>query len=334
MSTYQSLQPAAGKIEGGPAETSPGNRLFELRDLDILMEVARAGSFRGAAYAFGVEPSMVSRRIRALEDRLGASLFERRRSGVRATDAGRQFQGDVRAVLARLDSAVRMIQTAGQAGVGRIDIGVISSLSSRFAGWLISCFRDSCPGVELTFVEGGYQEHATAIIDGSLDLALVLGTPKLEGCESERLWTEPVLAALPSQDTRARAPLLRLTALSEDHFIVSYDPPGPEVHDFIIRRLSDESFHPRISQHRVGREGLLSLVGLSFGISLVCGAEKRVSYPNVTFVRLDGEHVPISAIWSPRNDNPALRRFLSLARRLSREEEQVSAGARTRDPSP
>ena len=155
---------------------------------------------RGAAHALGVEPSAVSRRIRTLEDRLGASLFERLRSGVRATDAGRHFHDEVRAVLARLDSAVRMIQTAGEGDAGQIDIGVISSLSSRFAGRLIRTFRHDHPDVILNFVEGGHDEHALGFADQSLDVALVLGTPRREGCDSERLWTEPVLVALPSDD--------------------------------------------------------------------------------------------------------------------------------------
>ena len=95
----------AGNQKGSPAGRTPSRHPFELQDLAVVMEVARAGSFRGAAHALGVEPSAVSRRIRTLEDRLGASLFERLRSGVRATDAGRQFHDEVRAILARLDSA-------------------------------------------------------------------------------------------------------------------------------------------------------------------------------------------------------------------------------------
>ena len=201
------------------------------------------------------------------------------------TDAGRQFQDEVRAVLARLENAIRMVQAAGEAGVGRIDIGVISSLSSRFAGRLITTFRNDFPGVVLSFVEGGHDDHTLGVTDQTLDLALVLAAPGREGCDSERLWTEPVLVALPTDDGRSRARLLKVENLAEDHFIVSYDSPGPEVHDFSSRRLSDESFHPRISRHRVGREGLLSLVGLGFGISLVCGAEERIIYPNVTLGR-------------------------------------------------
>ena len=307
---------------------------FELRDLAVLLQVARTGSFRGAAQILGVEPSAVSRRIRALEDCLGASLFERRRSGVSATNAGRRFQAEVRLVLEGLDSATRNMRQAGEARLGQLDIGVISSLPSRFLGRLLTSFRDDHRDVCFNFVEGGQQEHITGIADRSIDLALVLEASSQGSLDWVKLWTEPVFAALPSDDARSRMSVIRFEALAKDQFIVSHDPPGPEVHDLIIRRLSGINFHPRVQRQKVGREGLLSLVGLGFGISLVCGAEKRIAYPNVTFVPLLEEHISICAIWSPNNDNPALRRFLSLARQLSREEQQASAFAQTRDPSP
>ena len=309
-------------------------RPFELRDLTIFTAVVRAGSFRAAASTLGIEPSAISRRIRLLEDYLGASLFERRRSGATATNAGRRFEVEIRALLQSLDDAVRNIRLAGQAEVGRIDMGVINSLSSRFMGRLLTAFRRDRPDVELSFYEGRHDDLLKRIAHRSLDLAFVLERPRQAEMEFQRLWTEPVYVALASTDLRSSAGLLSLDSLADDKFIVSFDLPGPEVHDFIIRRLSGANLHPRVDRHAVGREGLLSLVGLGFGISLVCGAEERISYPNVTFVPLRDEHVSEWAVWSPANDNPALRLFLSLARSLSREEQQIAAVSRTPDPSP
>ena len=52
------------------------------------------------------------------------------------------------------------------------------------------------------------------------------------------------------------------------------------------------------------------------GISLVADHWRGVHYPNVAFVPIGevDETVPFSITWRPENDNPALRRFLSLAR--------------------
>jgi DNA-binding transcriptional LysR family regulator len=64
--------------------------------------VAEHLSFSRAAQVLGVRQSAVSRRVRALEDMLGVSLFERDSTGVRLTDAGRRFLDKSRPALAEL----------------------------------------------------------------------------------------------------------------------------------------------------------------------------------------------------------------------------------------
>lgn len=55
---------------------------IELRHLRYFIAAAEHGSFRKAGVALHVQESAVSRRIRDIEDRLGASLFQRHNGGV------------------------------------------------------------------------------------------------------------------------------------------------------------------------------------------------------------------------------------------------------------
>lgn len=291
---------------------------MELRDLRYFVAVAEASGFRRAAAQLNVRPSVVSRRIRDLEDRIGVSLFERTHAGTRLTYAGRSFLDDVRQVFAQLDAAVRKVSAAGRAGEGVLRIGIVASISTGFPNLLI---RDWCrdhPRVVLDILDGAPNEHVAAVIERRLDVTFVTGTPYSHGCEVERLWDEPIFAALPSDHEHSTREIIDLSELGGERFIVSGAAPGPEIHDFIIKRLSDLGSSPRIHYFGVGRETLMSLVGLTFGVSLVSGAEIGVSYPGVTFVEVTGESLPFSAIWSPDNDNPALRSFLSKARTRAR----------------
>ncbi|HWJ71726.1 MAG TPA: hypothetical protein VNX29_01025 [Kaistia sp.] len=68
----------------------------------------------------------------------------------------------------------------------------------------------------------------------------------------------------------------------------------------------------------VGREALLHCVGLGMGVTITTSADAVIGYPDVTFAEILDEPLPFSAFWSPRNDNPAFRRFLSAARIQSR----------------
>lgn len=291
---------------------------MELRDLRYFVAVAEASGIRRAALHLGVRQSMVSRRVRDLEDFLGVSLFERHRGGVRLTYAGVRFLGDLRFALSYLDAAVRSVVAAGTVGEGCLKIGVVASFSTSFLNRLLRQFMSGYPNVELDIAEGDPAEHIGTIRSRALDLTFVTGTQTYHGCDVEVLWSEPIMTAFPAAHPRAAGAVVCLRDLSEERFIVSRAAPGPEIHDFIVQRLSALGSSPRVDSFGVGREALMSMVGLGFGVSFVSGAEAGVTYPGVTFVPLVGETLPFSAVWSPDNDNPALRRFLSAARVMAR----------------
>ncbi len=97
--------------------------------------------------------------------------------------------------------------------------------------------------------------------------------------------------------------------------MVSEYPPGPEVHDYVVRRIADYSHYPVIERRGVQQEMLMSMVGMGFGISLVSEGWIALGIPGVVMRPLveEADIVPFSAIWSPDNDNPVLRRFISTA---------------------
>ncbi|RVD68003.1 LysR family transcriptional regulator [Mesorhizobium sp. M4A.F.Ca.ET.029.04.2.1] len=72
---------------------------IELRHLRYFVSAAEYGSFRKAAAPLGTQESTISRRVRDLEDRVGASLFHRYSGGVRVTVAGERYLGHARKVL-------------------------------------------------------------------------------------------------------------------------------------------------------------------------------------------------------------------------------------------
>lgn len=63
----------------------------ELRDLRWAIVVSQHRSLRQAAEALNIQQSILSRRLRDIEYRLGAALFERTTGGTRPTAVGREF---------------------------------------------------------------------------------------------------------------------------------------------------------------------------------------------------------------------------------------------------
>ncbi|MGC5628599.1 LysR substrate-binding domain-containing protein [Georgenia sp. Z1344] len=63
----------------------------EIDDLELVQVVAAAGTLTGAARHWGMSISAVSRRLRALEQRLGTTLAHRRARGLELTPEGRRY---------------------------------------------------------------------------------------------------------------------------------------------------------------------------------------------------------------------------------------------------
>ena len=97
--------------------------MIDLVSVTHALSVAEHLSFSRAAQNLGVQQSAVSRRVRALEDKLGVSLFERDSTGVRITEAGRRFLDRTRPALAEIDHAMKAAASAGRGAEGVIRIG-------------------------------------------------------------------------------------------------------------------------------------------------------------------------------------------------------------------
>ena len=76
-----------------------------------------------------MQQSVIGRRVRALEDKLGVSLFERTPGGVRLTTAGARFFEQARAGLRQLDDAVQTAGAAGRGVIGQLHIGIFLTLA-------------------------------------------------------------------------------------------------------------------------------------------------------------------------------------------------------------
>ncbi len=288
--------------------------MLDLVALQHALLVLEHGSFRRAALVVGVRPSVISRRVRALEDAIGVSLFNRTSRGIQTTIAGDRVLESGRLILREVDLLRRMTVLSGRGQEGRLRFGIVASIASGFAQQILLRFCAARPQLELEVVEGSSRDMVARVRALTLDFAIVPGMLPSPGCETEVLWHEHLAVALREGHPLTARQEIAWADLANERFIVSRVNPGPEIQDYIIRGLAELGRHPRVEQVAVQRETLLALVGLSQGLTLVGEAAAGVTYPGVTFRPLDHEKIPFSLVWSEQNDNPAFRCFLSEAR--------------------
>lgn len=295
---------------------------IELYDVETVLAVAEAGSFRKAGTLLGIGQSAVTRRIQKLEDVLGVSIFERSAAGARLTPAGWNFATRSRQITNQFLDTVRAAQSAGTAGNGRLHIGLTASLSLGALREVVARFQTQHSDVGLSFTEADLGELMTSLSHRSIDVVGAAGEPTAEHGDMMLLTRAPLYIAFAGDHPLAGRRSVDWSDVTAMSFLVSADAPGPTIHDYIIRRISDFGRQACIEVQGMRREGLMNLVGLGLGISLVCEQWCGVRYPNVVFIPLKEsgtvETIPFSLTWRAENDNPALRRFLSLAREVAK----------------
>ncbi len=291
---------------------------IELRHLRYVIAAAENLSFRKAAKSLGVQQSALSRRIRDLEDEIGVALFIRHHGGVHLTQAGQRFLVRARRALMHVGEATYDAASFGRGEQGVVRIGIFSSLAAGFLGNLLRAYVAAHPAAQPILIEGGPAEHIAAIRRRDLDIAFLTGRPVADGSEWAHFWDERVYVALPTDHHLISKSEISWKDLQGQNFIVSETDPGPEIHDYLVKHLADLGLHPSIERHGVGRDNLMHLVAMGQGLTVVHEAAVVVRFPGIDYRPLKDEILPFCAIWSPLNDNPALRRLLSLTRTMSK----------------
>jgi molybdate transport repressor ModE-like protein len=110
-------------------------------DLRTFLAVARTGSLTDAARSLGVSYSTVSRRLAALEEGLGARLFDREASGYAPTPVGVEMLESARRMESEFEALSRRVRGRDARLSGRIRVATTDALAMSFMPELASFSR-------------------------------------------------------------------------------------------------------------------------------------------------------------------------------------------------
>lgn len=121
----------------------------KLDDLMVFWAVAQTGSFAKAAHQLGTTQPTVSRRIKALEDVLGTSLFDRRQSGTALTNEAQLILPHLEAIQSHVAQIESIISGADQRMAGEVRLVLTEGLSSYWVMPRLARFQGAHPLVSL-----------------------------------------------------------------------------------------------------------------------------------------------------------------------------------------
>ena len=298
----------------------------ELRQLRHFIAVAERLHFGRAAAALHISQPPLSRSIRDLEQRVGATLLARTRRRVELTPAGARFLEEAKRVLAQLERAVLEVGSMAAGDGGRLRLGFVSLADYGMLPGLLKAYKAARPGVSLALREMLSPEQAAALAGGELDFGLLL--PPVSGADLEHIVVqrERFLAALPSRHRLARARgRIAVRELAAESFVMAPREIAPGLHDIIVALAARAGFAPRVAQEAIQMQTVVSLVSSGLGVALVPSSVANLGRRGVVYREIADAHPRLDlwlawrrgALASP--GGVAAREFVLHARRVVHE---------------
>ena len=196
---------------------------MNLRDLRYLTALADLRHFGRAAEACHVSQPTLSTQIRKLEEELGVALVERSPRQVMLTPAGRDIAERARRVLADVEQMRETARRTADPEAGTVRLGIFPTLGPYLLPHVVPGLRARFPKLELLLVEEKTEVLLARLRDGRLDAA-VLALPLHEDwVETEFLFEEPFLLAVPNAHPLAGRHDLRLHDLADQNLLLLED---------------------------------------------------------------------------------------------------------------
>ena len=187
------------------------------RELAAFVAAVDARTLYAAADALSLTQSAVTKRIAALERRVGRPLLERGRSGVRPTAAGRALYPEARAALAALDRARRSVSDADLTSA--LQVAASHTVAGYLLpGWLAG-FRAERGTLRIAVEVVNSPGVLAAVREGRAELGFVEGIDSLDGLESQMLLTDELECVVRPGHRFARRRLIRPAELLDEPWI-------------------------------------------------------------------------------------------------------------------
>jgi LysR family transcriptional regulator for metE and metH len=221
---------------------------------------------RRAAERLHVSQPALSRRLSAIEGRLGVRLFLRAPRFV-PTPAGEELLAAAHVVLERLDAVEHKLVSIGQGNSGVIRLSTECNTCYQWLPARLSSFYQKYPDVSVEIVIEASPNPLPWLMDGRLDLAIVSSDPVLDSYALTPLFKDQMVAVMAPNHALAKKSFLRPIDFAEEHLFV-YNSPV-ESNRIFQRVLTPAGVRPRKVTPMPLTEATLELVKAGLGIAVL-----------------------------------------------------------------
>lgn len=163
---------------------------MNLDEIKIYAEVVKLSNFTAAAKSLGITKQLVSRRMMALEARLGARLLNRTTRQLSTTDLGREFYHRCIRILAELTEAEQLVNNQSDELRGLLRISAPVSYASMVLSPALNAFMQQHPQLDISL---DVDNRLVDIIAEGFDIAIRITGHLDAGLIAKKLSSAPLV---------------------------------------------------------------------------------------------------------------------------------------------
>lgn len=286
---------------------------MDFKQIQYFLCLFEEGSITRAAHRLNIVQPALSMQLSRLEKEIGQKLFYRTAHGITPTTAGRFMHEQFLPIMRDLAQAQASAASLSGRLYGKVEIGMLSSVSLTVLGPAVQHFLDESPDVEIIVREGYSANLIEGVMSGQLDAALVNRIRGHSGFLAQSVVNERLCVVVGASSSFKPTRPVTLAQVAEMNLILPTSQNG-------LRSLIDVQAQAQgiNLKPRVALDGLLPLIDVVQrydGVTLLppLSAFSGLQSGALRAIPLAKPHLERSLLWvhhSRRPMTPATKKFI------------------------
>lgn len=255
------------------------------KQLECLVAVADTCSFRIAAERLNMSQPPLSRHIKALEDLVGAQLFERNTHSVVLTSAGYLLADKARRILAEMSDGLEEARSLGVRSADRLNVGLTRVIHPGVFPNFERELADRGLQIVVAELHGASRQLVDAVRTGRLDFAVVAAQPIVPRRLNVMDLFEENLVAFLSSSFSIRSGRLTFSDLPPAPLFWFRRLENPILYDAAEQVFANHEYAPSIKPKPAHRDALYVKVGTGDGLAFLPVSQSAIQRNDVVHRR-------------------------------------------------
>ena len=245
---------------------------MNLLKIRYFVEVARCGSFSGAAARLYTSQPNISKQIAQMEQELGFPLFIRDKRTVRLTAAGNYLFEHLQDVPDRFDRLFERAAAMSRKETSRLSIGILEGQEVRpQLLYRLELAKELYPKLEMELERNSFANLRNGLKTGHYDMIVTLDfdVEQETAFDARIILNQAPAIAINRKHPMADRESLDMSQLMHENFVVISPEESPVGYDRFIKQCQETGFTPNIVRQPRSLESLILCVEMGVGVALL-----------------------------------------------------------------